>query len=900
MDAEDFNAVTGELPDPLEVYSDPRAVKARERNRERIRRANEADNRILGKYLPSDISSFFSVRICAPNDDYKAPSSWLSGVLAVATEPTATPAAPQLSFDQGNAAEEQNSIQLQQADFDMTNLLESHRGTTVGHGSEFRSSDQLERVIGKHPAFGFLCDMFEKGFPFKVHRELSEEERETELTAILDRGNHSSAKENIDRVRELLAKEVKHGFSFVVPKDLVRRIKGALVQPCGIVSQFSLNADGSRKKKLRLTHDMTFSMAVPDGSVNKRIDMERYPEMVYGWCLIRIIHFIVALREANPGVRIYISKFDYSDAYRRISHQGRAAAQSILVVDDTAFVSLRMAFGGSANPPGFCAFSETLTDLANDLAASDYDPDSFPCPTVEEGHCAPREYPKDDEPFQEAMPTAFEIPLPRESIRDCFIDDLIQIFLDNIRRNKVECHVVPMAVHVLSRPHAGEKDEPVPRRPLLAPEKLLAEGRPSERATVLGWGLDTRLLIIFLPEDKFQAWIADLDQVINDGGHTTSGLESLVGRLTHSSYVIPLSRHFLNEIRRRVEPPFRRSKKLVRLSTEEIEDLRLWREFLQTARDGISLNLLTVRNPSALAWSDSCPFGLGGYTLNGRAWRILLDRESPIYGDDRANNILEFLGMAVSLLLLIKETTAEKWPCLLALGDNTSAVGWVFRTGKLPKTSIYYAAAKAIARKIAREAIAAGVQICSQHIQGEKNDVADALTFEGDARGKANELTFDHPSDEELTHRMHQSLPQLIPENFEISPLPPDITSFVSQTLQIIEESLARSKKPPGQGLREHGIRGGPSQNDSEYQNTSTESIEKQGSSSASASSSKPESSKWTSRTELLRSVRNRWLHRLLGVPSAMWARRSGQAVGEAPCTSATGEPIPRKRLYQD
>ncbi|NER26087.1 MAG: hypothetical protein F6J96_36445, partial [Symploca sp. SIO1C2] len=324
--------------------------------------------------------------------------------------------------------------------------------------------------------------------------------------------------------------------------------------------------------------------------------------------------------------------------------------------------------------------------------------------------------------------------------------------------------------------------KPIPRRQLLAPEKLSAEGRPSEVAIILGWEMDTRRLLLSLPEDKYKAWTSDLKETIRLGGDSVKGLESLIGRLNHASYLIPLSRHFLNELRRRADPSKRRSKEKIRLSRSEIEDLKLWVEFLQVARSGISLNLLTVRNPSALAWSDSCPYGLGGYTLRGRAWRLLIPEDSPIYGLDPTNNILEFLGMAVSILLMIEETRGEAQPCLMALGDNTSAIGSIFKTGRLKRTSIYYQAAKEIARHLAREAMKAGVQICAQHLQGEKNDIADALTYEGDVRGAANELTFDRPSDDVLTRRIHESVPQLIPANFRVSPLPPEIDSFVSRT----------------------------------------------------------------------------------------------------------------------
>ena len=42
-----------------------------------------------------------------------------------------------------------------------------------------------------------------------------------------------------------LRKDVKHGFSFPFPRGLVKKLKGALVQPCGLASQFALQADGS-------------------------------------------------------------------------------------------------------------------------------------------------------------------------------------------------------------------------------------------------------------------------------------------------------------------------------------------------------------------------------------------------------------------------------------------------------------------------------------------------------------------------------------------------------------------------------------------------------------------------------------------------------------------------------
>ena len=101
----------------------------------------------------------------------------------------------------------------------------------------------------------------------------------------------------------------------------------------------------------------------------------------------------------------------------------------------------------------------------------------------------------------------------------------------------------------MSRPHAGETLEPVPRKPLLGPDKLEAEGRSSERQIVLGWEIRTRDLKVALPHDKHLAWREDLVAMIRAGRVSRKELESMIGRLNHASFLIPLSRHFLNEIR---------------------------------------------------------------------------------------------------------------------------------------------------------------------------------------------------------------------------------------------------------------------------------------------------------------------------------------------------------------
>lgn len=251
-------------------------------------------------------------------------------------------------------------------------------------------------------------------------------------------------------------------------------------------------------------------------SIYDRIDMTAYPEMIYGWCFPRILHNVIALRLAYPGLRILISKYDYSDAYyRRIAHSAKAAVQTIAIHDKLAYLALQLTFGGCPNPPVFTSFSETVTDLANEISHCPgwvtedlHSPDQ---PTLPE----PKRLPN-DVLIAEARRMAVTIPISNEGAIgrvDGFIDDLINVFLDNPLNCATQPHVVPLAMYVTSRPHAGERsEEPILRRPILSIPKLVAEGSPAEIQTVLGWRVDTRRLLIALPNDKYSAWVEDIQR----------------------------------------------------------------------------------------------------------------------------------------------------------------------------------------------------------------------------------------------------------------------------------------------------------------------------------------------------------------------------------------------------
>ena len=79
--------------------------------------------------------------------------------------------------------------------------------------------------------------------------------------------------------------------------------------------------------------------------------MTSYPEMIYGWCFARTLHFIASLRYHHSVHQILIVKYYFSDAYRRIAHSAQAAHQTISIVDDRVHRTLCLTFRGSLNPP---------------------------------------------------------------------------------------------------------------------------------------------------------------------------------------------------------------------------------------------------------------------------------------------------------------------------------------------------------------------------------------------------------------------------------------------------------------------------------------------------------------------------------------------------------------------
>ena len=71
-----------------------------------------------------------------------------------------------------------------------------------------------------------------------------------------------------------------------------------------------------------------------------------------------------------------------------------------------------------------------------------------------------------------------------------------------------------------------------------ARDKLFAEAGLTEIKMILGWEWNFRLLKISLPENKFIAWMIDINQLLAPGTTTTKELKLVINHLGHLALVM--------------------------------------------------------------------------------------------------------------------------------------------------------------------------------------------------------------------------------------------------------------------------------------------------------------------------------------------------------------------------
>ena len=130
--------------------------------------------------------------------------------------------------------------------------------------------------------------------------------------------------------------------------------------------KFSINENGERYIKICVTHDCSFPG--PSGLlVNNQVQQESLQPCFYGFCLLSILHMISAMRSRWPTKQILIGKIDLDAACRRIHENAKNASTCIAIVNEIAFLCLRLPFGTTPAPAEYMTVSEAAIDIGNYL-----------------------------------------------------------------------------------------------------------------------------------------------------------------------------------------------------------------------------------------------------------------------------------------------------------------------------------------------------------------------------------------------------------------------------------------------------------------------------------------------------------------------------------------------------
>ena len=520
----------------------------------------------------------------------------------------------------------------------------------------------------------------------------------------------------------------------------------------------TIDEANSPKEKLKLTHDCSWIGSTSSHSLNSRINEDLLAPLQYGRCIYRVLHSIQHLRSKHPSKRILLAKHDLDSAYRRLHWKAKIALLSITIVGSLAYILTRLCFGISSGPSEWCLISELIVDFANILILDPtWSTDSLR--TSREGIPSSSSYLNDTSAPFKTKKLMYNIEIDQCHI-DGYIDDLITIILDTEDLQKRANHVIPLLLHTFFRP--VHNSEPYERTDVLSDTKLKAEGQLEEKKTFLGWIINTRNLRINLPSLKAMMWINEIDTVISQVKVKPKNLESLIGKLNHAAFIIPFTRYFLNRLRFKLE--LMKKKGPLTLSKSETEDLIFFKDALaKMSTDGAPIESITYSYPDIFCWSDASEFGIGGFDHTGSAWRWLIP---PHLQHTVSINVLEFIASISTIMI-----SAQKLPKgikFLALTDNSSALGWLYKASFHPASKEHH---DTIARYFAKFMMNRDHSLFASHIPGPHNEVADALS-----------RRFDLNNDE-LTNFLLSSYSNKVPQNFKIVQPPNEIISWIASIL---------------------------------------------------------------------------------------------------------------------
>ena len=101
--------------------------------------------------------------------------------------------------------------------------------------------------------------------------------------------------------------------------------------------------------------------------MNNRVLRDTLQLCFYGFCLLSILQMIAAMRIKWPSKCILIVKTDLDAAYQLVHANAKIMSTCIKIVENPAFICLRLTFGTTHTPAEYTTLSKAEIELGNDL-----------------------------------------------------------------------------------------------------------------------------------------------------------------------------------------------------------------------------------------------------------------------------------------------------------------------------------------------------------------------------------------------------------------------------------------------------------------------------------------------------------------------------------------------------
>jgi hypothetical protein len=498
------------------------------------------------------------------------------------------------------------------------------------------------------------------------------------------RGAHLSCKDHLEFIRTEMLDFVEKGYWMVLPYHLVRDLPQLRLSPLGVVPQ--------RERRPRLIVDYTFN-----GVNEDTVKMMPSEAMQFGRTLERILY---AVHHANPHHGpVYVAKTDLADGFYRVPLSTSGIPKLGVILprfpneEQLVAFPLVLPMGWVESPPAFCAATETVADLANNLSPRSHLP-KHPLENV--AGTSPEVNPKltqcdpqrsrsatDDSPSRPVL-RPFRRPV---ALHDIYVDDFISLVQGSTPRRQRHMRGL---LHSVDRVFRPLDDEDSSHRQHVPSIKKFQKGDGSMQTVknVLGWILDTVRGTLELPLHRRQRLSAIFDEVKGKTRMAISRWHKILGELRSMAVGVPGSKGLFSTLQTALQFTESNRIRVTPAMHDQLADFELLANDL--GRRPTSIAELVPDHPVAIGPHDASGRGMGGAwfpattdsNLAPLLWRAQFPDsiQNALVSDSNPTGSINNSQLELAGNIAHQDVLAQHVDCsgrtIVPLGDNIAQVAW--------------------------------------------------------------------------------------------------------------------------------------------------------------------------------------------------------------------------------